>query len=65
MAIEMLAEAVAASETWISVWRDANEHEIYVQYGYVDISMPVEDFEDFVETLLVARQKLTQPKKRR
>jgi hypothetical protein len=65
MAIETLAEAVAASETWISVWHDTNEHEVYVQYGYVDISMPVEDFEDFVETLVEARQKLTQPKKRR
>ncbi len=65
MAIETLAETVAASETWISVWHDTNEHEVYVQYGYVDISMPVEDFEDFVETLVEARQKLTQPKKSR
>ncbi|MFN4219009.1 MAG: hypothetical protein ACK4HB_07000 [Candidatus Bipolaricaulia bacterium] len=65
MAIETLAEAVAASETWISVWHDTNEHEVYVQYGYVDISMPIEDFEDFVETLVAARQKLTQPKKQR
>lgn len=65
MAIETLAEAVAASETWISVWHDDAEKEVYVQYGYVDISMPVEDFEDFVETLVKARQKLTQPKKRR
>lgn len=65
MAIETLAEAVAASETWISVWHDTSEREVYVQYGYVDISMPVEDFEDFVGTLVEARQKLTQPKKRR
>ncbi len=65
MAIETLAEAVATSETWISVWHDSTEHEVYVQYGYVDISMPVEDFEDFVDTLIEARQKLTQPKKRR
>ncbi len=65
MAIETLAEAVAASETWISVWHDTNEHEVYVQYGYVDISMPVEDFENFVETLIEAREKLAQPKKKR
>ena len=65
MAIETLAEAVATSETWISVWYDDTEKEVYVQYGYVDISMPIEDFEDFVETLIEARQKLTQPKKRR
>jgi hypothetical protein len=44
MAIETLAEAVAPSETWISVWHDDAEHEIYIQYGYVDISMPIEDF---------------------
>lgn len=65
MAIETLAETVAASETWISVWHDTNEHEVYVQYGYVDISMPVEDFVDFVETLVEARGKLSQPKKKR
>ncbi|GBC76381.1 hypothetical protein HRbin07_00581 [bacterium HR07] len=65
MAIETLAETVAASETWISVWHDDSEQEVYVQYGYVDISMPVEDFEDFVETLVEARAKLAQPKKKR
>lgn len=65
MAIETLAETVAASETWISVWHDDAEKEVYVQYGYVDISMPVEDFEDFVETLIEARGKLAQPKKKR
>lgn len=65
MAIETLAEAVATSETWISVWHDTNEREVYVQYGYVDISMPVEDFEDFVETLVEARERLSQPKKSR
>lgn len=65
MAIETLAEAVATSETWISVWHDDAEKEVYVQYGYVDISMPIEDFEDFVETLIEAREKLAQPKKRR
>ncbi len=65
MAIETLAEAVATSDTWISVWHDSNEHEVYVQYGYVDLSMPVEDFEDLVETLIEARQKLSQLKQRR
>lgn len=65
MAIETLAEAVTASETWISVWHDTNEHEVYVQYGYVDISMPIEDFEDFVAALVEARHKLSQLKKKR
>lgn len=65
MAIETLAETVAASETWISIWHDTAEQEIYLQYGYVDISMPVEDFEDLVEALVQARQKLSQPKKKR
>jgi hypothetical protein len=58
MAIETLAETVAPSETWISVWHDDAEHEIYIQYGYVDISMPVEDFEELVETLIEAQEKL-------
>ncbi|MCS6936496.1 MAG: hypothetical protein NZ610_00175 [Candidatus Bipolaricaulota bacterium] len=58
MAIETLAERLAASETWISLWRDTSENEIYLQYGYVDISMPVEDFEDLLEAMLEARQKL-------
>lgn len=65
MAVHTLAETVAASETWMSVWHDDAENEVYLQYGYVDISMPVEDFEDLVEMLIEARQKLTQPKKRR
>lgn len=62
MAIETLAETVAASETWISIWHDDSEDEIYLQYGYVDLSMPIEDFEDLVETLLQAREKLRKPK---
>jgi hypothetical protein len=65
MTIETLAEAVAPSETWISVWHDDAEHEIYIQYGYVDISMPIEDFAEFVETLVEAREKLTSSRSRR
>ncbi len=62
MAVEALAETVATSDTWISVWHDDSEKEIYLQYGYVDLSMPVEDFEDLVETLIRAREKLSKPK---
>lgn len=62
MAVEVLAETLAASETWISVWHDDTEDEVYLQYGYADISMPVEDFEDLVETLVQAREKLSKPK---
>lgn len=58
MAIETLTERVAASETWISLWHDSSEDEIYLQYGYVDISMPVEDFEDLVDAMLEARRRL-------
>ncbi len=58
MAVETLVETVAPSETWISVWHDDAEREVYIQYGYVDISMPVEDFEELVETLIEAREKL-------
>lgn len=58
MAVKDLAEAMATSETWISVWYDDEEHEVYFQYGYVDVSMPIEDFRDFVETLVKAEEKL-------
>lgn len=65
MAVETLVETVAPSETWISVWHDDAEREVYIQYGYVDISMPVEDFEELVETLIEAREKLKRPSRRR
>jgi hypothetical protein len=65
MAVETLAETVATSDTWISVWHDDSEKEIYLQYGYVDISMPVEDFEDLVEMLIQAREKLNKPQEKR
>ncbi|MBI1744647.1 hypothetical protein HYR54_16495 [Candidatus Acetothermia bacterium] len=58
MAVKDLAETMATSETWISVWYDDEEHEVYFQYGYVDVSMTIEDFRDFVETLVKAEEKL-------
>jgi hypothetical protein len=58
MAVKELAEATATSETWISVWYDEAEHEVYLQYGYAGLSMPVEDFRDLVETLVEAGQRL-------
>lgn len=62
MAIKDLAEAMATSDTWMSVWHDDEEKEVYVQYGYVDISLPIEDFHDFVEMLVSAEEKLEKPK---
>ena len=58
MAVKDLAEAMATSDTWMSVWYDDEEHEVYFQYGYVDISMPIEDFHDLVEMLVKAEEKL-------
>ena len=62
MAVKDLAEAMATSETWMSVWHDDEEREVYFQYGYVDISMPIEDFHDLVEMLATAEEKLAKPK---
>ncbi|MFQ5794574.1 MAG: hypothetical protein ACE5JP_05950 [Candidatus Bipolaricaulia bacterium] len=58
MAVEDLAEGIAASDTLIAVWYDDEAGEVLVQYGYVSISLPPEDFSDLIELLLKAEERL-------
>jgi len=53
-----LIEAVTTSETPVSVWFDDETHEVGIQYGYVVLSVPVEDFHDLSEAFAEARTKL-------
>lgn len=63
MAVKDLAEGLTPSELWVSVWYDDETREVFVQYGYVDISMPVEDFSSFIDVLVQAENKLEGPGK--
>ena len=53
-----LAEEVLPSEAIVALWYDDELHEICMQYGYVVISMPVEDYHEFVRVLQQAEEKL-------
>jgi len=57
-AMEDLAEGLTASETLVSVWHDDEGEDIFIQYGYAAISMPREDFHDFIELLVQAEEQL-------
>lgn len=56
--MEDLAEGLTASETLVSVWHDDEGEDIFIQYGYAAISMPREDFHDFIELLVQAEEQL-------
>jgi hypothetical protein len=58
MAIKDLAEGLTASETLVSVWHDDESADVFIQYGYASISMPREDFHDFVALLVEAERAL-------
>lgn len=58
MAIKDLAEGLTEGEILVSTWYDDETKDVFIQYGYVDISMPVEDFRSFIEILLQAEQML-------
>jgi len=58
MAIRDLAEGLTASETLVNVWHDEEGEDVFIQYGYAAISMPREDFRDFVELLVQAAGQL-------
>jgi len=53
-----LVEITTTSETPLAVWFDPETHEVGVQYGYVVISLPVEDFHDVAEALFAAKAQL-------
>lgn len=61
MAVRDLAEGMTKSEILVSVWHDEDTDDIFLQYGYVDLSMPKEDFSDFLDMLLEAEEKLAEP----
>ena len=63
MAVKDLAEGLTPSELWVSVWFDDDMKEVFVQYGYVDISMPIEDFSSFIDVLVQAENQLAGPGK--
>ncbi|MFQ6117369.1 MAG: hypothetical protein ACE5LQ_03795 [Candidatus Bipolaricaulia bacterium] len=56
--IKDLAEGLTASETLVNVWHDDEGEDVFIQYGYAAISMPREDFHDFVELLVQAEEQL-------
>jgi hypothetical protein len=58
MAVDDLAEGLATSETLVCVWHDDEGDDIFIQYGYVSISMPREDFHDLIEFLVQAEEQL-------
>ncbi|GEM_PF-2699231 len=60
MDIQDLAESVLPSEVFAMVTLDPETQEVGVQYGYVLLSLPREDFEDFVELLRQAAERLHQ-----
>lgn len=53
-----LIETITTSETPLAIWYDPETHEVGVQYGYVVISLPVEDFHDLTEAFAEARNNL-------
>jgi hypothetical protein len=53
-----LIETTTTSETPLAVWFDPDTNEVAVQYGYVVISLPAEDFHDLTEAFASARDQL-------
>jgi len=58
MSVRELAEDVMPSEVFAMVSFDTETHEVGIQYGYVLLSLPEEDFESFVELLASAGERL-------
>lgn len=58
MEIKDLTEGMTASDTPVAIWVDEETEEVIFQYGYASISMPVEDFGDFIDMLGEAWEKL-------
>jgi hypothetical protein len=58
MSVRELAEDVMPSEVFAMVSFDTETHEVGIQYGYVLLSLPREDFESFVELLVSASERL-------
>ena len=46
-----LFEGTTTSETPLAIWFDDETHEVGIQYGYVVVSLPLEDVHDLSEAL--------------
>ncbi len=58
MELKELADVVLPSETYSAVTFDRESQEIGIQYGYVLVSMPVEDLDGLIALLTKAKEKL-------
>lgn len=58
MEMRELTEGVMPSEVFAAVSYDPETREVGVQYGYVLLSLPREDFESFLYLLLEAKERL-------
>jgi hypothetical protein len=56
--IQELAEGVMPSEIFTSISHDPETKEICIQYGYVLLSIPEEDYESLVSLLTEAAQQI-------
>lgn len=64
MDMQELAESVLPSEVFAMVTFDPETQEVGVQYGYVLLSLPREDFESFVELLVQAGERLNEQERK-
>ncbi len=53
-----LLETTTTSDTPLAVWVDEETREVGVQYGYVVLSLPLEDFADLAEAFAEAQRRL-------
>ncbi|HED04079.1 MAG TPA: hypothetical protein ENI60_04860 [Candidatus Fraserbacteria bacterium] len=58
MAAGDLVEGILPSETLLALWYDKDTREVLMQYGYVALSMPMEDFSELVGLLQQAQERL-------
>ncbi len=58
MEVQELVESVMPSEVFTAVSYDPKTREVGIQYGYVLLSLPREDFESFVDLLVQAEERL-------
>ncbi|OGF52773.1 MAG: hypothetical protein A2Z21_00270 [Candidatus Fraserbacteria bacterium RBG_16_55_9] len=58
MEMRELTDGVMPSEVFAAISYDPETREVGVQYGYVLLSLPREDFESFIDLLLEAKERL-------
>ncbi len=60
MAVRDIVEGMTSSDVLVSIWFDEETNEVFIQYGYVDLSLPKEDFTDLLDFMVEAEEKLTE-----